>query len=180
MALTKLNNNSLHAITDGSALKNVTGTVLQVKQTVVTSVISLATSTGAWHDVPSLSVSITPKSSNSDILVSVKCEVGSNANGNLSMRLVRGSTAIGIGDAVSSANRSSFSAANRGTSASEAYGVSFQFLDSPSTTSATTYKVQHYNNWNTTQIYLGRPHNSLSTADDEAYPSIITVMEIAG
>ena len=33
MALTKLNNNSLHAITDGSAFKNVTGSVLQVKQT---------------------------------------------------------------------------------------------------------------------------------------------------
>ena len=32
MALTKLNNNSLHAITDGSAFKNVTGSVLQVKQ----------------------------------------------------------------------------------------------------------------------------------------------------
>lgn len=33
MALTKLNNNSLHAITDGSALKNATGMVLQVKST---------------------------------------------------------------------------------------------------------------------------------------------------
>ena len=32
MALTTLNNNSLHAITDGSALKNITGTVLQVVQ----------------------------------------------------------------------------------------------------------------------------------------------------
>ena len=33
MALTKLNNNSLHAITDSSALKNATGMVLQVKST---------------------------------------------------------------------------------------------------------------------------------------------------
>ena len=32
MALTKLNNNSLHSITDSSALKNATNSILQVKK----------------------------------------------------------------------------------------------------------------------------------------------------
>ena len=68
--LTKLNNNSLHAITDGSALKNATGTVLQTVNNTHTTQIS----TSAFTDV-GVATSITPKSSSSKILVMVTLEM---------------------------------------------------------------------------------------------------------
>ena len=157
-----------------------TGSVIQFKETAVTSAISLPTATGQYHAVPSVNVSITPSATTSKIFIMVKLELGHPPIGNTSFQLMRDSTAVGIGDASSNAQRASFSMAQRSHSAYEVQQINHHFLDSPSTTSAITYSLRFWNNYSTSQMYLGRTHNSITTADDEMYPSIITAMEIAG
>ena len=156
------------------------GSVIQFKETVVTSAISLPTATGQYHTIPSVNVSITPSASTSKIFIMVKLELGHPPIGNTSVQLMRGSTAVGIGDASSSALRASFSLSQRSHSAYEVQQINHHFLDSPSTTSAITYSLRFWNNYSVSQMYLGRTHNAISAADDEMYPSIITAMEIAG
>ena len=85
MALTKLNNNSLHAITDGSALKNVTGTVLQVQSNEIVTGNNgnhVHISTSATGEVDcGASLSFTPKSSSSKLFI-VATIAGFNDGGN--------------------------------------------------------------------------------------------------
>ena len=86
-----------------------------------------------------LTLSITPKSASSKILIlaSIQCSNGTGQNANeTAFQLVRGSTSIRLFE------RPIF-AYNQGSDniAIDA-NVSLIFLDSPSTTSATTYKVQ--------------------------------------
>ena len=95
MALTKLNNNSLHAITDGSALKNATGGILQVK-TGVYSTQTNVTTAGTYQDT-GLSLSITPTSASSKILIIYAMHFrihSSNSDVGMAFRVVRGSTVI--------------------------------------------------------------------------------------
>ena len=75
MALTTLNNNSLHAITDGSALKNITGTVLQVVQFVWPTYQQVTQNS---YQATGLTKAITPKSSSSNILVNISVNSGNS------------------------------------------------------------------------------------------------------
>ena len=89
---------------------------------------------------------------------------------------MRGSTAIGIGDQVGS-NRQR--ATNLGWTISGYQMVNYDnmFLDSPNTTSSTTYKVQWTDSYGET-AYLNRVFND---GDSKYYPtsmSHITVMEV--
>jgi hypothetical protein len=62
-----------------------------------------------------------------------------------------------------------------------AYGAGanhFHFLDSPSTTSATTYKVQG-GVINSSTMYIGRVQYDVDNNNASRVPSTITVMEIA-
>ena len=173
MPLTKLNS--------ASVIERLpVGSVLQFKETVVTSPITLPTATGQYHAVPSVTLSITPSATTSKIFIMVKLELGHSLHGNSSFQLMRGSTAVGIGDASSNAQRASFSMAQRSNQQYEVQQINHHFLDSPTTTSAITYSLRFWNNYSSTQMYLGRTHNNNATADDEIYPSIITAMEIKG
>lgn len=128
------------AITSSKLASGVGGKVLQVVQAVQTSAFSMGTSD--WTDISGVTANITPSSTSSRILVS--CFFGSvtaGANG-IILRIVRNGTAIGIGDASSNRDRVTV----RGIRASDTnhtiWQPSFQYVDSPSTTSAITYKIQ--------------------------------------
>ena len=162
MALTKLNNNSLHGITDGSALKNVTGTVLQVvKANGPGSDVSF---TGDTFTDINLSASITPKSASSKILVKCNFVAATNNSGAgsyaLGLKVLRGSTEIyetfrtPWGNSVSGIGQI----------------AQIDILDSPATTSATTYKVQ---------ARSGSASGNV-TAHMNSSSSQIILMEIAG
>jgi hypothetical protein len=150
------------------------GGVLQVVSTTKTDTFS--TSSTSYVDITGLSVSITPVSVGSKILVMASL-YGDTSVGNIGMiQLVRNSTAVAIGDASSNRVRATTGVgtfeANRPNSGS------VQFLDSPATTSATTYKLQMRTASGT--VYLNR---SSADNDDSAHPrasSTITLMEIAG
>ena len=152
-----------------------TGSVLQVVSTNFTTTFSSA-AINAWTDITGMSVTITPVSASNKIFVMFSC-MGSNPSSNTYIQLVRGSTAICVGTTAGS--RSSTSTGNfYNAAANHMSGQSNNYLDSPSTTSATTYKLQFITDTATTYI------NRTSADTDALYTgrsaSTITVMEIAG
>lgn len=154
---------------------NVSGSVLQVVSATKTDTFSSSTA-NVFTDISGLNVSITPTSTSSKIMVFVSVQ-GVNGGTNAYFRLVRNSTAVGVGD--TSGSRSSVSSSNVfPDNANSMKGSSFQFLDSPSTTSATTYKVQFITDGNTT--YINRTPNDVDALYTGRSQSTITLMEIAG
>ena len=141
---------------------------------------TFSTTSTSYVDVTGLSVSITPTSSNSQILVLMDVKLGSSSNVGNFVRLVRDSTQIYVGDASVSRTRATYSNADDPTSQSAYQGAGI-FLDSPATTSATTYKVQMMSEIspNTGTVFLNSSGEDLSTADFARMASSITVMEIA-
>ena len=119
------------------------------------------TTSSSYVDVTGLSVAITPTSATSTVFVIVTSTFG--PSGALYAQLVRGSTVIGSGGEAFAVVTGDGGSVNQ---------ISMAFLDSPATTSATTYKVQVKTN--TLSAYLNR--RNLSDLYQSA--STITVMEI--
>ena len=174
MSITKLNNLSISAIT--ALPSGVGGKVLQVVSTSKSDTFSLA-ATLTYTDITGLSVSITPSSAANKILVLVSVS-GSVADGNrIGYRLMRGATSIGNGTPVG--DRQGGFAASQVVSTNSQFVVGTVFLDSPNTTSATTYKVQMQPE---STGYIGRSPSDANNSDSYGTrtSSSITVMEIAG
>jgi hypothetical protein len=153
-----------------------TGCILQVVSTAKTD--TFTTSSGSMVDITGLSVSITPSSATSKVYVSMVLYVSSNqTTANSFFNMVRNSTNIDQGTAGSP----NYSAATRYYQDNQTeYSVTpivMEFLDSPATTSATTYKIQTSTNAGTMRV--GGPSNT-GGMGNVSFPSIITVMEIAG
>jgi hypothetical protein len=121
------------------------GKVLQVVSTTKTD--SFSTTSATLVDITGLSATITPTNTSSKIMV-LSSFIGSNASDSADQfQLVRDSTNIGVSTSGSTSNQTAI--LGSGASAAITYTVSIMFLDSPSTTSATTYKVQARTNcWN--------------------------------
>jgi hypothetical protein len=153
------------------------GGILQVVQTVKTDTAS--TSSASWNDITGLSVSITPASSSNKILVFADINFGTeDNNGFLFFKLVRASTDIYVGDAAGSRTRATTGGASSGAGNISHCGINY--LDSPATTSSTTYKIQWYNQNTAQTSYLNRTWNNTDEFNYTRNPSSITVMEIAG
>ena len=153
---------------------NRAGNVLQVVSATKTDTFS--TTSTSLVDVTGLSVSITPTSATSKILVFVVASGGGlEATNGMNLALLRGATQISLGDA--SGSRSRGFGGNQQISNALHTNTSV-FLDSPATTSATTYKVQA--SVNTGTGYINRTHNDADNAYTTRGVSSITVMEIAG
>ena len=136
------------------------GKILQVVQTIKTD--NFETTDTSFVDVTSLSASITPSSSSSKVLVrAVVCAGTGAANADNKIRLLRGSTAITTNDVFV-----------RNDSISESESFVIEILDSPSTTSSTTYKIQAKAESN--EVFVNRRNN-----DDTMGQSSITLMEVA-
>ena len=150
------------------------GKVLQVVSTTKTD--TFTTSSASWTDLTGLTVSITPSSTSSEILVSY--DIGmSNTNSTYRAyaRLVRGSTGIAVGD--SAGSRQQCTSMMR-PAANNAYAQSsITYLDSPATTSATTYKVQ-IGSFNGNTVTVNRDGDDTDFSEGARMASSITVMEI--
>ena len=135
MPLIRLNNQSISSVT---ALPSgiATGKVLQVVQAQpVTS--SFATSSSSYVDVTNLNASITPSATSSKVLVHCYCQLytsGSVQGPVARLQLVRGSTPIN--------GFQSSTYDQGGTGVQTDNTTTITVLDSPSSTSAVTYKVQ--------------------------------------
>jgi len=147
------------------------GQVLSVTKTDTTSV----TQSGTYADITGMAVGITPSATSSKILCLVSCYPSTQSGYNLMLRLLRGSTNLCIGDASSSRNQASGHL--HPNSAYDIIPTTINFLDSPSTTSATTYKLQWRQVDNET-AYLNRTFHDDDNIHRPRLASTITVMEI--
>ena len=158
------------------------GGIIQVKQTVKTDTFSSTNET--FTDVTGLSVSITPKFSTSKIMVSYSGCGGSGQNrvGHIRLARVIGGTTttdIFIGDQ-SGASQAQASSSFVQTNTYYVSSFSGTFIDSPSTTSAVTYKLQLAAGDQDYQVHVGRSHDNSNEFSRSKTPSQITVMEISG
>jgi len=150
------------------------GGILQVVQTVKTDTFSTGSSYAA---VTGLSASITPTSSTSKILVTVSLGALSVTNSSMKMGMYRGATPIYIGDAAGS--RAQVSAQSQTTNSYQAMFGAWSYLDSPATTSSTTYQVYIGSNGSAT-LYLNRTDRDTNSASEDARSaSSIILMEVA-
>ena len=157
-----------------------TGSVLQVLQAYKTD--NWSTTSSSDTDITGLSIAITPSSTSSKILITSNISGFSHNGLGGGFCIQRGSTKIGL--AGSSANRTSTSFSG-GLYTGDAAGTGQMhfnsvacYLDSPSTTSATTYKITAQCNGNTLRVNY--EESDANSNDTQRAVSHITVMEIAG
>jgi len=162
MSLVKLNNNS---IATGF------GKVGQVVNGVLTT--TLATSSTSYVDT-GLTLAITPSSTNSKILIQVHLnDTAKSDSGIVGFKILRGSTVVtknttsGMG-----ATNEVFNSFGGSSQTRDSSSGNLTFLDSPSTASAVTYKVQMINNSGTGYL------NRWGVNNDSSGVSTITAMEI--
>jgi len=152
------------------------GKILQVVSTTKTDTFTMASQTFA--DVTDLSVSITPTSSSNKVLVLLSITGGNNpAAFQAFVRLVRNSTDIAIADAAGS--RISSTVAGSAVSTGAIFSLSANFLDSPATTSATTYKVQIAASQSASTVTVNRSSDDSNGTGTPRTVSTITVLEVA-
>ncbi len=149
----------------GRKILNQTGGILQIQSVNKTDEFYLA-GTGTPTDVTGLSVSITPSSTSSKILVFGHCQMSATSNGGDSfVRLMRDSTAIGSG-------AGGYFGQVAGQDYFMVHSKTIFFLDSPSTTSSVTYKMQVWGQ----NVYV----NSRGLDGGFDTSSQIVLMEVAG
>ena len=152
-----------------------TGAVLQVVSTTKTDTFA-SNPSSSFIDVTGLSVSITPSSTSSKVLINISISGGGSTGVNIAhFRLLRGSTVIYAGDSSSSRTLGFTQAIDSDANASQ--NSSGVFLDSPSTTSATTYKIQTYSNG---IVYINRSKDDSNDPNRSRNASTILAMEVAG
>ena len=153
------------------------GGIIQVKSVVKTDLFN--TDSSSFTDITGLSVSITPTRADSKILF--QFHLGSFQNQNNTsrafVRMMRDSTAICVGDAATGHECTAAVCSRANDDNHTQFPVSMQFLDSPSTTSAVTYKLQASCGNDGGTLYL----NSAGIQDAQGgnTASTITVMEIS-
>ena len=159
------------------------GHILQTVSTTKTDTWTYSASSTGYSDVTGLAATITPTSSSSKILVQVNINFSSNMRYSAAI-LLRGSTQIGGGTAEGSRPSVSVSPQANQDETHNQYimrNSSFSFLDSPSTTSSTTYKVQIGNTHETTStVYVNRSETDADATYGHRGSSTITLMEVAG
>lgn len=162
------------------------GGIVQVISVTKTDVESL-TSTSTETLIPGMEATISPKSSSNKILVMVtlNASIGDQYSGHYAV-LKRGSTNIAIGDAAGNRNRVSISLQAPcfyDANSNAYYGpgqASIQFLDSPTTTSATTYGLYHADPDTNNALYINRSRQDTDDHGFNRIASSITLMEVSG
>ena len=142
-----------------------TGKILQTVQTVKLDIFSTTNNYNNFTDITGFSVAITPSSSSNKVLIIAQIS-GSVTGTTQFFNLLRGSTTIF--QPSSGSFKSTVAADGMNTP-----HVTISFLDSPSTTSATTYKVQTAAQSGT--CYVNRRNDS----DTHTFTSSITAMEVS-
>ena len=152
MPVSFIQNASIAAAAGISTSKLGAGAVLQVVQATFTGtqVIGTGGVNANWTDITNLSVTITPTSSTSKMLLIAYI---SNQLGDLDrlafFKFTGGNTASSLGNAAGSRTRTTAFYATNNSGSAAASVASFSYLDSPATASAITYKVQACANFNT-------------------------------
>jgi hypothetical protein len=181
---TYLEDTDVLQIWNGSIWKAVGGSgVLQVVPVTKTDAFSASVATATSTPITGLSATITPSSSSSKVLVTVSAMVDTATSGEgIGLILQRGGSALtgATGDAVGSRTRIT-AVASRAAASTHGQTIPITFLDSPATTSATTYSVNIFNSNSTTNTILcNRGATDTNTNLFMRGISTITLTEVAG
>ena len=176
-------NGDITGLTAGALPSNVVGAgaVLQVVQTVKTDTFS--SSSQSFTDITGMSVTITPTSSTSKIMIMYNMNTSIiNGGYRFDTRLLRNGSAIAVGDLAGSrlqATTLAYSSSSNGNY--PVYVQSMTFLDSPATTSSLTYKLQGIG-WISASgtFYVNMSAAEGSDSNNSRGISTITALEIAG
>ena len=146
-----------------------------IVQAVKTDTFTQTTPIDAWFDIPDLSLSITPTSSSSKVLISADVlSTSTSLSFPTRFRFVRDGVPIAIGDADGSTQQSSFMGSNASAYAPCSGGMSY--LDSTAVVAGTpvVYKVQ-CSNYGNVGIYINQGTNSItaSTQHSRAISTLI-------
>jgi len=151
--------------------------VVQVVSTTKTDTFS--TTSESYTDITGLSATITPSSSQNKILAMFTVYMAmSTAGWGGMIQLQRGSTAICVGDASGSRTQASASF-YMVDNVQFVNSISNNFLDSPNTTSATTYKLLGRTQSSSYTMYVNRNGSDQDNASVPRLASSLTLMEIA-
>tara|TARA_R100000781_G_C3993777_1_gene97889 strand:+ start:28 stop:549 length:522 start_codon:yes stop_codon:yes gene_type:complete len=149
------------------------GKIGQVIQTVKTDTTTYASA--SFADISGMSVAITPAATSSKILVMSDIYPSGTGGYGIHIKLLRDSTDIYIGDAASSRSRATKGAVHY--RAASNFQMAFHYLDSPSTTSEVTYKLQWYPESSAT-VAIGRSQGDGDAVYNSRTANTITVMEV--
>jgi hypothetical protein len=160
-----------------------TGSILQVVSTNKTDTFTSATG-NAWTDITGMSVSITPTRSTSKIMIVVSMfgVIWQQGFNGCILSLLRGATFIGGGNAAGSRSQVIGTTVSPGYDTSQIdCGVQYHltYIDSPATTSATTYKLQFNQDSTGNPIYINRGRTDSDSTIFPRTSSSILAMEIA-
>ena len=153
------------------------GGVIQVKSATKTDG-NFNTSSSTYTDVTGLSVAITPTRSDSKILIFANLHGVGDSSTQAYFRFMRDSTAICVGDAAGSRVQATLGSMYYNQQ-NDTNSCSQNFLDSPSTTSAVTYKIQTRTQGAGT-VYINRSNTDFNSSNSGRFTSTITVMEVSG
>ena len=166
-------------IKDGK-LASGTGNILQV--------IGITDNTDTSYNVSSatqlgsLSIAITPSATSSKILLIASLNLGTYDERYWHVGFFRGSTALGLSDQGTGSQTNAAFSPNVGEwthSRFHTMVTHIHHLDSPSTTSATTYSIK-VSRYSSSTIYYNRPEYSADAGYYIASQSNFTVMEVGG
>ena len=155
-------------ITTGTGM----GKVLQVVGTQTDTVFS--TSSTSFVDATGFSLSITPSSASNKILISLHFMYGLSASVASACRLLRNTDVITLGDPLN--NLGNVYAAHGSTN--QGFGnFGINYLDTPNSTSALTYKLQVLRGSGSGTLSINNRNSGTSTEDRIGS---LTLMEISG
>ena len=163
------------AVLTAAQMNNLRGAFRVLQVVSATKTDTFTQSTNTFTDITDLSVSITPSSTSSKVLILFTVQASTSGSTSGALRLMRDSTAIFVGATAGSRTPASTLIGSSSLGPTSA-GI---HLDSPATTSAITYKVQARANDNAASVFINRGNTDSDTATFTRQASSITVMEIS-
>jgi hypothetical protein len=161
---------------DGSISGLTTGKAVQFVQTVISSATSITSNT-VETSATGFSAAITPASASNKVLLMCSLFYASRGT-TYGAYFKRGSTIIGVGDAAGSRQRVSIGLGFI-TDTNQSGHIGWHYLDSPSTTSSTTYQLFVINDGNA-PIYLNRTEADQNNVIGKRGASTVTLIEVEG
>jgi len=154
---------ALRKMTRTNFVSGIGATAGQVIQVIsATDSTERATTSATFNDITGMTVSITPSSASNKVFIIASGAAGVDGTGIGYYTILKDSTNLG--------NATNGMAISRGNSAASYPNVAMSYLDSPATTSATTYKLQFRSTSGTTNAFFNK----------DSCKGSITVMEIKG
>jgi len=153
-------------------LAGATGELFNTQQGQLTSATTINSATFVTTGV---TVNITPTSASNKVLVRATVSVGNSTTNLGQFRLLRNAVSIGIGDAAGNRTPGTSGSYDEGNAGNSIQTINLEWLDSPATTSATTYAV-YVLTATPSPIGINR---TINDTDSGVYPRCVSTITVA-